>query len=91
MSEISDKVKTIKEVLNRKSFSEDDILNMERILGHVDLSNTFTAWTVHNHRIDIKIEKPFVFDAIDLQLQTNKAELAEINKKLDAIFTLMTN
>lgn len=87
---MSSVAKRIKEILDRKVILEDNIANMECVLGHVDLSNTFTAWTVHNTRIDFKIEKALMFDAISLQLVSNKEELSEINKKLDAIHALMT-
>ena len=87
---MSNVAKRIKEILDRKVILEDNIATMERVLGHVDLSTTFSAWTVHNTRIDFKIEKALMFDVIELQLLSNKEELAEINKKLDAIHALMT-
>lgn len=81
--------KKIKDILDRKVILEENIRQSKNILCHCAMSGIVGAFTQSNSRYDININKEFFHDAIEKQIALDGEELSSINKKLDAIASLM--
>lgn len=83
-------VKAIKEVLARKELLEHNIYQLERSISQPKMSDLVTTWSENNDRIDVRIDRDLMVPLLEKQLELYRAELAEIDKRVDAIGSLMS-
>lgn len=84
-----DTVKKIKAALERKANLESHINQLDRGIKHPNVKKRINLWTQNNDRIDVDVPREAIIAILEKQLQADKAELATIDKQLDAIGALM--
>ena len=83
-------VKAIKEVLARKELLEDNIYQLERSISQPKMSDLVTTWSQNNDCIHVRIGRDLMAPLLEKQLELYRAELAEIDKRVDAVGSLMS-
>ena len=84
-----DTVKKIKAILERKANLEHNIKNAYIVTNHASMSGVVSFWTSSSSRYDVQMLPVNIDQAISAQIEIDKAELATIDKQLDAIGALM--
>lgn len=82
-------VQKIKSILDRKVILEQNISEANRAINHLSLSDLVTSWTPGHGRLDVRVNRELFREMMRAQVEADKAELATINKQLDAIGALM--
>lgn len=84
-----DTIKKIKAVMDRKIILEQNIKACQRGISHVNMKKLVSLWSQNNDRIDVDVPREAVIAVLEMQVEFDKAELATINRQLDAIGALM--
>ena len=82
-------VQKIKAVMDRKTILEHNIQACERGINHVNMKKRISLWTQNADRIDVDVSREAIIAVLQQQIQADKADLATIDKQLDAIGALM--
>lgn len=84
-----DTVKKIREALDRKTILENNIRELKRGINHVNMSDSLVLRSWSGDSITVTVSRAKVIPLLDKQIEADKADLAVIDKQLDAIGALM--